>query len=189
MLQSIRIYTSFVVFVALLFTGLFAVKGVSLRAQEITLVAVLDYGAVLKAFSLQSQGLQRISDLKAEVKQEMERLKGQLQQLKKDLAKAEDKRKNREVQRIRSKITTQQDYGRKYLKSKNKEIVALQQENSGSSSNNNVQKILPNIISQVAREQGYSLIMDKNSQSIIWLDTAIDITEIVIRRMRNYLKK
>ncbi len=157
----------------------------NLRAQEITRVAVLDYSAVMKTSVQQSQEMQRIKDLKAEVGQEMERLKEYLQQLQQDYNTAQGDNSRR--RRIQNEINKQRDYGRKYLESKNKEITFLQKRASQSVRNEDLQRYLPDIINQVAREQGYSLILDKNSQSIVWLDTSIDITETIIQRLRKRL--
>ena len=167
--------------------ALFASFAAKLQAQEITRVAVLDYAVVLKELSRQSPEQQRITELKAEIIEEMEQLKEQLTQLRDKLREAEEQKKNAQARRIQNEIDKLRDYGRKYVASKNEQITILKNKASQSNRSSDMQKILPDIISQVAREQGYSIIMNKNSQNIIWLDASIDITETIIQRLRKRL--
>ncbi len=161
----------------------------TLQAQEITRVAVLDYQVIFKKFPNQSNEQQRIEQLKTETKSEMERLKEQLLELQKEFTRAQEENKNGQARRLQNEMKKLREYGRKYVESQNQAISSLQEQARYSVDNNNnhMQQMLADVIAQVAREQGYSIIMDKNSKNIIWLDVSIDITEAVVQKLNKRL--
>ncbi len=173
-------YSPLVLFATLLFIP-------QIQAQEITRVALLDYNKVLLEFPQQSRDLQLIKDLKAKVAEEMARLKDQVMQLQEDLTAAESKGDESQIRQLQNEISKQRDYGRKYVESKNEEIEVLQKKAANGHRNSEMQQILADILSQVAREQGYSIILDVNTQNIIWFHASIDITEEVIQLLKKRL--
>ena len=159
-----------------------------LYAQEITRVAVLNYAAVLQELPRQSPELLRIEQVKAETETKMKELKEELKQLIDNLEQAESSGESSKVRKIQKEIEKLRNSGRKYVSRQNEEIAALQKKAAQSRNNNDIQRILSDVISQVAREQGYSIIINRSSQNLIWFDTGIDITETVIQQLRNRLK-
>ena len=165
-----------------------AVGAGHLQAQGILRVALLDYKAVLQSFEADLNA-QRANELKAEAKSELERIEKELGVLQQKLDTAKDERDRREIKRIENVMTQWRAYGRDYLAGKNREIAALQKKSSSPEKTAKVREILPEIISQVAREQGYSLILDKNSPNLIWFDASIDISETVTQRLKQRMGK
>ena len=156
-----------------------------LQAQTILRVALLDYKAVLQSFEA-GLNAQRITQLKSEAERELERVKNEMERLQEKLETAKTERNRKESKRLEDEIAKWRNYGRRYLESKNQEIAALQR-SSSTGKTAELRRILPEIISQVAREQGYSLILDKNSPNLIWFDASIDISETVTQRLKQRL--
>ena len=159
-----------------------------LQTQGILRVALLDYKAVLQSFEA-GLNVRRVNELKAEAESELERVKKELGLLQQKLDTEKDEHNRRESKRIEDEMDKWRAYGRSYLESKNREIAALQKKSSSAPKTAKLRQILPEIISQVAREQGYSLILDKNSPNLIWFDTSIDISETVTQRLKQRLGK
>ena len=157
-----------------------------LHAQGILRVALLDYKAVLQSFG-ENLNAQRVGELKAEAEEELERVKKELGLLQQKLDTAKEERGRKESKRIEDEMNKWRAYGRSYLESKNREIATLQKSSSSAQKTAKLREILPEIISQVAREQGYSLILDKNSPNLLWFDASIDISETVTQRLKRRL--
>ena len=157
-----------------------------LQAQGILRVALLDYKAVLQSYQ-ESLNAQRVNELKAEAEEELGRVKKEIELLQQKLDTAKEEHSRRESKRIEDEMNKWRAYGRSYLASKNREIAALQRSSSSTHKTDKLREILPGIIAQVAREQGYSLILDKNSSDLIWFDASIDISETVTQRLKRRL--
>ena len=157
-----------------------------LHAQGILRVALLDYKAVLQSVEA-GLNAQRANELKTEAEEELERVKKELGLLQQKLDTAKEERNRKESKRIEDEMNKWRAYGRSYLESKNREIATLQKSSSSAQKTAKLREILPEIISQVAREQGYSLILDKNSPNLLWFDASIDISETVTQRLKQRL--
>lgn len=171
-----------------LFSLLSSLASQQLAAQEITRVAVLDYSKVLGIFPTRSRELQRLENLRENTSEQMEKLKGEIDTLQTQLLQAQNENNSSKSRQIEAEISKKRSFGRSFLESRNEEIRNIQARMNNNTSSN-FQQTLQEVIRLVAREQGFSIILDKNSRDIIWLDVSIDITEPVLRYLETRLQQ
>lgn len=159
----------------------------TLEGQELTRVAVLDYDRIFEYFPRQGRNLKQIEQLRERVEKTMQNLQVQLDQLEEELTEAQTEGDTFRISLLENQIKQKKAYGRNYLDTQNRIVENLKR--SGlQSSGPEFQEMLKNVVQLVAREQGYSIILDKASRSLIWFETSIDITETVVQQLRGQLE-
>jgi len=166
---------------SILFMGIFVTAG---TAQQTLDVAVVD---LFKAFEISAAGQQVV-----------DQLKNKEQEIRNEIAGIEN-----EAQKLQTKYNTQKltltmdaqqqlldDIGRLRTKrsrveeDRTKEFRDLQMRLFGKLRN----EILP-VVDNIAREKGFSLVLDVSSGGVVYFNQTIDITEEVIKRYDQLTKK
>jgi outer membrane protein len=168
---------------AVLCAILFALAGFPLAAQQITRVAVIDLARVMAAFPKDTAALKNFEAKKAEVQAEVDRKAAEIKGLQAQKANADTAGDGVQSSALAAEIAAKTASFKDYVAARQNELDLLAK--ALSSQTSFVQK-LGATISQVAEEEGYSLVLnlkpqDQNANIVLWNSPAIDITDKVIQ--------
>ena len=169
------------IFISILVMGILVSSG---AAQPTLDVAVVD---LLKAFETSAAGQQVVDQLKnkeQEIRNEIIDIVNETQKLqttyntqKLTLTMDEQQRLLADIERLRTKRSRVEE-------DRTKEFRDLQMRLFGKLRN----EIMP-VVDNIAREKGFSLVMDVSSSGVVYFNPTIDITEEVIKRYDQLTKK
>lgn len=162
---------------------LFTLAGFPLAAQQITRVAVIDLARVMAAFPKDTAALKNFETRKAEVQTEVDRKAAEIKGLQAQKATADAAGDGAQSSTLAAEIAAKTASLKDYVAARQNELDLLAKALSSQASF--VQK-LGATISQVAEEEGYSLVLnlkpqDQNANIVLWNSPAIDITDKVIQ--------
>jgi outer membrane protein len=166
---------------SILFMGIFVTAG---TAQQSFDVAVVD---LIKAFEISAAGQQVVDQLKnkeQEIRNEIAGIENEAQKLqtkyntqKLTLTMDAQQQLLADIDRLRTKRSRIEE-------DRTKEFRDLQTRLFGKLRND----ILP-VVDNIAREKGFSLVLDVSSSGVVYFNQTIDITEEVIKRYDQLTKK
>ena len=162
---------------------LFALAGFPLAAQQITRVAVIDLARVMAAFPKDTAALKNFETRKAEVQADVDRKAAEIKGLQAQKSTADAAGDAAQSASLASEIAAKTASLRDYVAARQNELDLLAKALSSQASF--VQR-LGSMISQVAEEEGYSLVLnlkpqDQGANIVLWNSPAIDITDKVIQ--------
>jgi len=162
---------------------LFALAGFPLAAQQITRVAVIDLARVMAAFPKDTVALKNFETKKAEVQAEVDRKAAEIKGLQAQKATADAAGDGAQSAALAAEIAAKTAAVKEYVAARQNELDLLAK---GLSSQASFVQKLGATISQVAEEEGYSLVLnlkpqDQNANIVLWNSSAIDITDKVIQ--------
>ena len=169
-----KIHPSALIFSALLLCSL------EIGAERITKVAVLDYTRILSSFYSDSAEARRIDQMKQDFADEVRMLQEEIQSLEEEKLDASDRGNSRESLDFDAQIQEKKQYYRDYIRVRGNQIRNAAA--NLSSSNALAQEIL-SAIEYVAEVHGYSLVLKRSAEDLLWWDYQIDITEPVLERL------
>ena len=150
-------------------------------SEQITKVAVLDYGRILQEFYADSRQAQEIEDMKANFAEEVRRLQSEIQKLEERKLDAENAGDSRSALQLDSRIQDKKQYYKEYVRVKSAQI---QNAVENFSSSDEMGKKLLREIQYVAESNGFSIVL-KKSDNLIWWNYEVDITDLVLERLMN----
>ncbi len=161
----------------------FALAGFPLAAQQITRVAVIDLARVMAAFPKDTAALKNFETKKAEVQAEVDRKAAEIKGLQAQKATADAAGDGAQSAALVAEIAAKTAAFKEYVAARQNELDLLAK---GLSSQASFVQKLGATISQVAEEEGYSLVLnlkpqDQNANIVLWNSSAIDITDKVIQ--------
>ncbi|OQX29416.1 MAG: hypothetical protein B0D92_03775 [Spirochaeta sp. LUC14_002_19_P3] len=154
----------------------------SLSAEQITKVAVLDYARILTAFYADSGEARRIDEMKQVFAAEVKRLQQEIQALEEEKLNADANGDSKEVLTLESRIQDRKNYYQEYVRVKGNQI---QQAAANLESSSSLAKEILRKIQYVAESNGYSLVLKRSDPNILWWSYETDITELVLQRLMN----
>ena len=163
---------------AIIFTLLFCASVTAYAQQQIPKIGVIDYSRIVQQMMPNSDQLQEIKKIKQAIEDETASIETEIAALEKDKTKSHF---NDNTEEIDEQISSLRYYLRQFVEEKNKEreeklvIVPATTE------------ILSKIVNQiqyVAESEGYSIIFDSKDRNIIWWTHSVDITDLVMKKLR-----
>jgi len=165
-----------VVFLSLAF--LFTVMPLS--AEQITKVAVLDYTRILSAFYADSAEARRIDELKTVFAADVRRLQEEIQNLEERKLDAENRGDSRAALDLDSTIQDKKQYYQEYVRVRGNQI---QQAAANLGSSNEMAREILKEIQYVAESNGYSIVLKRSDNDLLWWSYEVDITDLVLQRL------
>lgn len=149
-------------------------------AQQITRFGVVDTGLVYTTYFRESAAVRNYDAKKIEFQAEVDKLTEELRKL--QLEKLEYQRNNNtdSVLRLESQLTQKSEFLTEYTWAKNIELENLRE---NLSSSDDFYGDLFQVISNIAEEEGYSVILSLQEDAILWHSPTVDITNKVISRL------
>ena len=167
---------------AFLFALLFFASVALYAQQQIPKIGVIDYSRIVQRMMPNSDQLQEIKNIKQAIEDETKAIEAEIATLEKEKADIESKSHyNDASDEINDQIVSLRYYLQQFVDEKNKELEekkALVPDTT---------EILSKIVSQiqyVAESEGYSVIFDSKDRNIIWWTHSVDITDLVMRKLR-----
>ncbi|MBQ7612435.1 MAG: OmpH family outer membrane protein [Spirochaetaceae bacterium] len=153
-------------------------------AQEITKVAVIDLQRINDSFRTESQASRDYEQKKQKYQAEIKSLQDEVLKLKNEKLDAEKKNKDsKTIQKYEALITSKTNFLTEYVATKNAELKSLLNKLLTSDA---FYSAVYNAVKAVAETEGYTVVLnlqDQNS-SIIWYSQTINITDLVIERLK-----
>lgn len=153
-----------------------------LMAQEITKVAVVDLQRINDNFRTESQASRDYEQKKEKVFAETKKLQDEILDLKNKKLEAQQKGKDAAtIKKYEALISSKTKFLTEYVATKNEELKNL---NAKLLASNAFYESVYNAIKTVAERDGYTLVLNVQTHGIIWYSQTIDITDLVIERLK-----
>ena len=167
---------------AILFLILFCAS-VSLYAQQqIPKIGIIDYSRIVQKMMPNSDQLQDIKNIKQAIEDETAAIEKEIATLEKEKSDIESRSHfNDATEEIDEQINSLRYYLQQFTDEKNRELDAKKA--LVPDTTEIISKIV-NQIQYVAESEGYSIIFDSKDKNIIWWTHSVDITDMVMRKLR-----
>lgn len=164
-----------VLFILTIFTSL-----VSLGANDLTKIGVVDINEVYTRFIKESADARKFDVFKRSIEEEISKRKIEIDQIDKKLIEARDDDNEDLVAELESDLQIRKINLQEYSRYKNKELNARI---SSDATKEDFSRSLQDAIREVGLQNGYSIIMQSKDPNIIWYHKDIDVTELVIQNL------
>lgn len=153
----------------------------SLAAQQITRVAVIDTDKVYKAYYSESAKVRDYENKKSKYQAEINAYTEEIEKLSEQKAEYEAANDFVKKNEVEKQIRQKSAFLREYTKMKNEELSKLKK---GMKTTNDFYEKLYRTIERVAERGGYSVILSlQNNSAILWHSSSVDITDEVIKSL------
>ena len=166
----------------LLFLLVFFAASFLYAQQQIPKIGVIDYSRIVQRMMPSSDQIQEIKNIKQQIEDETASIENEIANLEKDKEKMENRRFfGDSSDSIDEQIASLRYYLQQFTDEKNKELEekkALVPDTT---------EIISKIVAQIqfmAESEGYSIIFDSKDKNIIWWTHSVDITDLVMRKLR-----
>ncbi len=149
-------------------------------AQQITMFGVVDTSLVYSTYFRNSSAVRNYDQKRASFQKEIDELTSELREKQMRKLELEREGKKTEALRLETQIAQDTEYLQEYSYAKNIELDNLQKNLANS---NEFYQNLYEVIEDIAEEEGYSMILDMQDDSILWHSPSVDITRDVIDRL------
>ena len=168
----------YLLFILFLFCGSFLY---SQHSQQIVRIGVLDYSRVISSLSsADSRGLQEIERLQKNYEDGLNKIRTEISDLEERrlnfIANGDDTNALRVEEQIRKRREYMNEYSRvnlQRIEERKRRVISPE--------------FLAQILKEiefVAESEGYSMVFNSRDPNLIWWSHSVDITELVIRRLR-----
>ena len=167
---------------AFLFVLLFCASVTLYAQQQIPKIGIIDYSKIVQKMMPNSDQLQEIKNIKQAIEDETASIEKEIATLQKEKAEVEAKSHFSDAaEEIDEQITSLRYYLQQFTEEKNRELEAKKA--LVPDTTEIISKIV-NQIQYVAESEGYSIIFDSKDKNIIWWTHSVDITDMVMRKLR-----
>lgn len=156
-----------------LFTGM-------LGAEQLTTVAVIDISKVYNSFYRDSRSVRELEQLKDRYQSEIDREVEELNDLRDELADAEQAGNESRVEELESEVERQQRYVEDLTRRRREQLQSRQQNLVSDDFLNRLQ----DAISDVAENEGYTVVLRSDQDGLQWWSSTVDISDQVLDRLR-----
>ena len=163
---------------SLLTTTLWAT--VSLGAEQITKVAVLDYARILTSFYADSAESRRIGAMKTGFAEDVRELQDEIQSLDERRLDAMDRGDSRAALDLETRIQDRKQYYQEFVRVRGNQI---QRASAELGSSNKLAREILREIQYVAESNGFSIVLKRSDPNLLWWSYQTDITELVLQRL------
>ena len=167
----------------LLFLLVFFASVTVYAQQQIPKIGIIDYSKIVQKMMPNSDQLQEIKAIKQAIEDETASIEKEIATLEKEKAAATRKSHFRDEaeEDIDEQISSLRYYLRQFTEEKNRELE------SKKALVPDTTEIITKIVNQiqyVAESEGYSIIFDSKDKNIIWWTHSVDITDLVMKKLR-----
>ncbi|MBQ3320234.1 MAG: OmpH family outer membrane protein [Spirochaetia bacterium] len=167
---------------AFLFTLLFCASFVAYAQQQIPKIGIIDYSRIVQRMMPSLDQLQEVKNIKQAIDDETAAIETEIAALEKEKEDVASKSHYSDAaDEIDEQITSLKYYLQQYLEEKNKE---LEEKKALVPDTAEIISKIVNQIQYVAESEGYSIIFDSKDKNIIWWTHSVDITDMVMRKLR-----
>ncbi len=163
----------------LMILTLCAVSGFS---EQLSKIAVVDVGRILKSYYRESSGIREYDSIREDMNRELGKIQEGIDNLKVQIAEEEAKGNNAKVSELNGKLKKQVEYKQEYFASMSAKLASKE---SDLNLNSRFYSVLYKAIQYVAESEGYSLVLKTSDADLVWYHTEIDITDKVIARIKS----
>lgn len=151
----------------------------SVFAEQLSKIAVVDVGRILKSYYRESSGLREYDSIRNDMNKGLARIQEGIDDLNLRISEAEAS--GEETARLKEDLEKQTAYKQEYFKNMSSKLSAKE---SDLQLNSRFYSVLYKAIQYVAESEGYSLVLKTSDADLVWYHTEIDITDKVIARVR-----
>ena len=167
---------------AFLFALLFFASVAVYAQQQIPKIGVIDYSKIVQRMMPNSDQLQEIKNIKQAIEDETKAIEAEIATLEKEKGDVESRSHfNDASEDINEQIVSLRYYLKQFVDEKNKE---LEEKKALVPDTTEILSKIVNQIQYVAESEGYSIIFDSKDRNIIWWTHSVDITDLVMRKLR-----
>ena len=167
---------------AFLFAILFCISIAAYAQQQIPKIGVIDYSKIVQRMMPNSDQLQDIKNIKQAIEEETASIEAEIATLEKEKADVESRSHFHDAtDDINDQIASLRYYLKQFVDEKNKE---LEEKKALVPDTTEILSKIVNQIQYVAESEGYSIIFDSKDRNIIWWSHSVDITDLVMRKLR-----
>mgnify|MGYP003337393190 CR=1 FL=1 len=165
----------------LLFLLVFFAATAAFAQQQIPKIGIINYSKLIQKVMPDQEIIQEVKAIKKAMADETASVEGEIANL--EITKAEKllEEKRRDVKKIDEQIESLRYYLKQFLDDKNREL------DEKKAFMPDVTQSIENVLTEiqkVAESEGYSIIFDANDKNIIWWNQSVDITDLVMKKLR-----
>ncbi|MFP4179124.1 MAG: OmpH family outer membrane protein, partial [Spirochaetaceae bacterium] len=150
-------------------------------AAQLTMVAVIDLTRIVEDYFQESGAWREIENLREKTEENIEERKDEITKLKEKRLEAMDEDDEQLELSLEEEIRKQEEYLKEYNRIMSERINS-RRENLLSSSD--FSREILKAVQYVAESEGYSIVLRKKEPNILHYNQEVDITEKVLRRLR-----
>lgn len=150
-------------------------------AEQLSKIGIVDFSRVVENFPSGSAAFRKYDLLKSEYEERIQQYQLDLNEKELQLLDAKERGTDLEIARLQREVEDFKAFIRKWNETKLKEIDLARNELLEGAEI--VQDILK-AIEFIAVNEGYTIVFDVTDKDIVWHSMEIDITDLVIRRLR-----
>jgi len=152
-------------------------------AQQITRFAVVDLSRIYMSFFMESRAVRDFEDQSARVQAEIDRMSADIQNLRVNLINAQSQGLQEQALRLETEINRRNEFLKEYYRTKTAELEMIRSRLAQSEAF--VEQVYDEI-RYIAESEGYSMVLNiNNNTGILWYSPTVDITDKVIRSLRD----
>jgi outer membrane protein len=166
--------------VTVLTIGLLVLLTAGLAAEQLTTVGIIDISKVYNSFYRDSRAVRELEELRERYQAEIDREVGELEDLKDDLAQAQDRENQTRIEQLNSEISRQRRYVEDLTRRRREQLQQRQQNLVSDDFLNRLQQA----IVYVAESEGYTVVIRTDQEGLQWWSPEVDISDLVLERLR-----
>lgn len=166
--------------VTVLTIGLLVLLTAGLAAEQLTTVGIIDISKVYNSFYRDSRAVRELEELRERYQAEIDREVGELEDLKDDLAQAQDRGNQTRIEQLNSEISRQRRYVEDLTRRRREQLQQRQQNLVSDDFLNRLQQA----IVYVAESEGYTVVIRTDQEGLQWWSPEVDISDLVLERLR-----
>lgn len=149
-------------------------------AEQLTTVGIIDISKVYNSFYRDSRAVRELEELRERYQAEIDREVGELEDLKEDLAQAQDRGNQTRIEQLNSEISRQRRYVEDLTRRRREQLQQRQQNLVSDDFLNRLQQA----IVYVAESEGYTVVIRTDQEGLQWWSPEVDISDLVLERLR-----
>jgi len=166
-------------------TGCFLV--ITVEAQQLTRIAVVDLPRVYTAFMAESRAVRDFEDRSAKVQADIDRMTAEIQAIKVNQVNAQAQGNTEQALKYEAEAIRRSDILKEYYKTKTAELDSIRK--SLSQSGTFLDQVYDEI-RYVAESEGFSMVMNlKENAAILWYNSTVDITDKLIKSLMDKARR
>ena len=167
---------------AFLFAILFCASVTVFAQQQIPKIGIIDYSKIVQRMMPSMDQLQEIKNIRQAIDDETSAIETEIATLETERAEIAAKSHYSDAtDEIDEQILSLKYYLQQFIEEKNKE---LEEKKALVPDTTEIISKIVNQIQYVAESEGYSIIFDSKDKNIIWWTHSVDITDMVMRKLR-----
>ncbi len=165
-----------------LFAILFCASITAFAQQQIPKIGIIDYSRIVQKMMPSMDQLQEIKNIRQAIDDETAAIETEIATLEKERTEVASKSHYSDAtDEIDEQILSLKYYLQQFVEEKNKE---LEEKKALVPDTTEIISKIVNQIQYVAESEGYSIIFDSKDKNIIWWTHSVDITDMVMRKLR-----